>query len=609
MSAPVLLRPPTQHQLDPEQVRRAIQTATANLNPSERVAAAEAIARKVRRATRASRYRTPGELAKALDTTTVQTPALDVIDQHLVEVADGRCRRLGVFMPPQEGKSTRVAVYGALFLLLRNPDLRIVIASYEQGLAIRSGKAIRDAIETYGEGTPRQPTPLVDDKLSLGLADDSTSMANWQVAGHRGGVLSVGIGGAFTGRPADVLIVDDPIKDARAADSPLVRQRAWDWWTHVARVRLGPGGVVILVQTRWHEDDPAGRLIGQDMQNTRESRRWTWVSIPAQAEAPRPDDEARGRLPDALGRAPGEYLVSARGRSVIDWEETKIDVGGRAWSAIYQQHPTPHEGAVFRYLWLNRTRRAADAPLPASVVKAVAVDPSAGGSDEAGVVAGFRGRDGRAYLTDDRSGNMTSAQWSRVAWLLAIDTQADRLVWEKNLAGPTMARELTRAWELLQRQARTLRRHEQARSFSPDVEPAQAAALELATADAGGQTPTDDAVAEVLSQLDELTPERLARILQAPASGPCSLKGVAATVGKRTRATPVATAFETGRAVLVGHHPDLEQQATSWQEGQDSPDRMDAMVWLFTDLLSASPAGTVAPPTTTIPTGPITRSR
>lgn len=610
--APLLAPPRPVPVLTAARVRATIDRACAGLGPEQRAQAAERIAARIRDAYRPHRYPTPGALAQALDRGTVQTPALRLIDRHLCAVGDGQQRRVGIFVPPQEGKSTRVGVFGCLWLLLRNPDLRIAIASYEQALAVRSGKQVRDYLDTFGSGTRLRPTAPADDLLGLAVAEDSASMSVWQLAGHRGGVVSVGIGSGFTGRPADVLLIDDPVKDARAADSPLVRSRAWDWWTMTARTRLSPQGAVILIQTRWHEDDLAGRLIADDRARSRRS--WVWVNIPAQAEAPRPDDEKRGRLPDALGRPPGAWLVSARGRTPAEWEETRADVGGRGWAAGYQQHPAPTEGAVFRWVWFTRTRRSPDADLPASIVRAVAVDPSAGGSDEAGIVAGFRGRDGRAYLTHDRSGRMTSALWARQAWLLTIDTQADRLVWERNLAGPTMAADLRRAWALLQRQARVLARH------GGQLE---TAGLELARADAGITVPlsefTDEAgqreeadpeaVAEALEQLAELTPERLRRILTAPSSGPAALRPVQATVGKRTRATPVATAFETGRAALVGAFPDLEAQATTWQEGQDSPDRMDALVWLMTDLLAAQPAGTTPPPPGRIPTGPASRGR
>jgi hypothetical protein len=622
--APLLAPPRPVPRRTPDEVRHIMERATAHLTPAEKVTAAELIARRIHAETRAVRYRTPGDLARVLDPTTVQTPALDLIDRRLCDAGDGRITRLGIFMPPQEGKSTRVAIFGVLWLLLRNPNLRIAIASYEQGLALRSGKAIRDYIEAAGSGTRRWPVPITQDRLSLSVSEDTSAMAEWSLEGHLGGVLSVGIGGGFTGRPADVLVIDDPVKDARAADSPLLRQRAWEWWTHVARVRLAPGGLVIVVQTRWHEDDLSGRLIAQDRTRPAEERQWTWVNIPAQAETLRPDDEQRGRLPDALGRPPGEFLLSARRRALSDWQDVRADIGARSWSALYQQHPTPSEGAVFRFVWFDRTRRGPDTELPRAVVRSVAVDTSAGGSDEAGIVAGFRGNDGRGYLTHDRSGNYTEAEWSRVAWLLAIDTDADRVVWEKNLAGPTMKRALLSAWALLQRQCRVLARWRAVDPFTLEQDtPEEAAALEIARANAGITVPlsqyegredqregvSPEAVEEIRRQLEELSPDRVSKILRSPESGPASLVGVSATTGKRTRATPVAVAFETGRASLVGSFTDLEAQATSWLEGQDSPDRMDAMVWLFTDLLAAVPSGTIAPPVTTIPTGPITRSR
>lgn len=598
MTAPAL------DQLTSEQVRSIIDSRTAGLPPVARKLAAERIARAIRASRRATRYPTPGTLAAALDPTTIQTPALDIIDRELVRVGDGELTRLGIFMPPQEGKSTRTVVFGALWLLLRNPHLRIGIASYEAGLAIRSGKAIRDLIESHGSGTTANPTPLDDDLLSLSIADDSASMSNWHLAGYRGGVLSVGIGGAFTGRALDVLIVDDPVKDARAADSALVRQRAWEWYTQVARVRLSRNGPVIVVQTRWHEDDLSGRIIAQDRALPPERRKWALVNVPAQGTGPiRTGDD---RLPDSLDRPAGEYMLSARGRTADDFEDTRREVGERAWSAIYQQNPTPAEGAVFRWSWFTRTRRAPDAVLPASARTSVAVDPSAGGSDEAGIVGGFRGTDGRAYVTHDRSGVMSSALWARAAWLLAVDTTADVLVWEKNLAGPTMAADLRRAWELLRRQAVVLQRHA---TDADEPDAIRSAAVELARADAGGTDPDDTAVDELAAQLTELTPDRLTRILAAPITGYCQLRPVSATTGKRTRATPVAVAYETGRAVMVGTHPELEQQAGTWQEGQDSPDRMDAMVWLVTDLLgSARRGGTAPPPAGNIPTGPITRT-
>ncbi len=267
-----------------------------------------------------TRYVSPGGLAAFLDKTTVSTPALELLDYTLVEVNRGKCPRLIWSMPPQEGKSERVSRRFPLWLLLRNPNLRIAIASYELGVARRWGRAIRNDIAEHPE-------------LGLAVRPDTSAAHEWQLDGHRGGVYSVGIGGPLTGRPADVLIIDDPVKGRAEADSETYREVAWDWWTNVARTRLAPDAPVVLILTRWHEDDLAGRLIA--------AGGWRVVNIPAVCET-------EG---DPLDRIPGEYLISARGRTVAQWEEIRRDVGARVWSALYQGQPSPVEGGLLKRTW------------------------------------------------------------------------------------------------------------------------------------------------------------------------------------------------------------------------------------------------------------------
>lgn len=273
------------------------------------------------RSAAADRYPTPHDLAKDLDPRVVSTPALRLLDQTLIDVIEGRCKRLIWTMPPQEGKSQRVSRTFPAWALCRNPDLRIAIASYEVTTARRWGRAIRNDIKANEE------------RFGLRVSRDTASAGEWQLEDHTGGVYSVGIAGALTGRPVDVLIIDDPIKGRAEAESEVYRERAWDFWVETARTRLAPDAVVIVVLTRWHEDDLAGRLLKNDVRGE-----WRLVNIPAQAEA---DD-------DPLGRQIGEYLESARGRTVKDWEDTKQDVGARGWNSLYQGRPAPAEGALFK---------------------------------------------------------------------------------------------------------------------------------------------------------------------------------------------------------------------------------------------------------------------
>ncbi|HLH46772.1 MAG TPA: hypothetical protein VKV25_06395, partial [Acidimicrobiales bacterium] len=138
-----------------------------------------------------SRWASPGEMAQDLERTTLQTPALELIDQALVDVAEGRTERLVISMPPQEGKSQRASRRFPAWMLVRNPDLRIAIASFEFRTARRWGLAVRNDAVSH----------------NLFPIDPSQGAANeWVVAGHIGGIYSVGIGGALTGRPVDLLI-------------------------------------------------------------------------------------------------------------------------------------------------------------------------------------------------------------------------------------------------------------------------------------------------------------------------------------------------------------------------------------------------------------------
>ena len=272
-----------------------------------------------------SRWPTPGDLAHHLDPRTVQTPALDAIDQALIDLVNTPDGRLIITMPPQEGKSTRVAKDFVLWALHRNRDLRVVTASYGQQLANRNGRSIRNAITNHPE-------------LGLTVAADNGAAHEWQLAGHDGGVLSVGIGAGVTGRPADMLVIDDPIKDRKEADSEVYRDAVWDWWTDSASTRLAPGAPVVLILTRWHEDDLAGRLVAAE-----DGHLWRQLNIPAQADH-QPDEGET----DVLDREPGEFMISARGRTVRQWEAIRIRVGSRAWQALYQGRPSPPEGGMFR---------------------------------------------------------------------------------------------------------------------------------------------------------------------------------------------------------------------------------------------------------------------
>jgi predicted phage terminase large subunit-like protein len=283
------------------------------------------------------RFDTPGDLARAVDPKTVQTPALDLIDAALVKAFAVPDSRLIVTLPPQEGKSQRVTKTGVLWALVNNPDMRVGIASYAQTLAEGFGREIRNWI-TGNSGD--------EDELDLGLriARDNGSARRWQLNGHRGGVTCVGIGSGLTGRPLDALIIDDPFADAEQAGSQYYRDRVWEWWQAVASTRLAPGAPVIVILTRWHEDDLAGKLVAAE-----DGHLWQVINIPALAD----HDPTKGQA-DPLGREPGQWLTSARRRTTKQWEAIRVRSGSRVFNALYQGRPSPDTGNVWQRPWWRR---------------------------------------------------------------------------------------------------------------------------------------------------------------------------------------------------------------------------------------------------------------
>lgn len=271
---------------------------------------------------------TPGAMAQALDRGTVQTPALQLIDDHLAKVAAGDIDRLIINMPPQEGKSERTSRRFPLWMLHRDPNLRIAIVSFGHDVARRWGRRIRDDLRANPD-------------LGLTLSESTQAQHEFELLGYRGGVVCVGIKGGLTSRPVDLLIIDDPYKNADDADSTAWQDTVREFWTEVALPRLAPGAPVVIIQTRWREDDLSGWLATGE-----NAAEWTVLNIPAQAD----HDPDKGET-DPLGREPGEFLESARGRTSEDWQKKRREVGSRGWNALYQGRPAPAEGVIFHRDW------------------------------------------------------------------------------------------------------------------------------------------------------------------------------------------------------------------------------------------------------------------
>jgi predicted phage terminase large subunit-like protein len=159
-----------------------------------------------------------------------------LLNRKLVDVAAGRCPRLIVEMPPQHGKSQMVSQYGTAWALGTFPDKRIILSSYEAGFAAYWGRKSRDLLEEHG--------PRV---FGVKVSQKSSAADHWEIEGHQGMMNTAGVGGPITGKSADLLIVDDPIKNPEEAHSQVIREKIWEWFDNVAMTRLQPGAAVIVI--------------------------------------------------------------------------------------------------------------------------------------------------------------------------------------------------------------------------------------------------------------------------------------------------------------------------------------------------------------------------
>lgn len=255
--------------------------------------------------------------------------------EQLERVERGEVERLMLFCPPRTGK-TELLIRFIAWHVGRNPDKPILYASYGADLAWEKSGEARAIVasEDFGEVFP-----------AARLDPASRSVQRWRIAGHRAIVQAQGVGGPLTGKGGHLIVVDDPVKNRQDADSATMREATWKWYTSTLRTRLEPGGRIIVVMTRWHEDDLAGRLLAR-AQADGQADQWTVVKLPAIAKEH-----------DPLGREPGAALDPGR-YDVAELLRTKASIGERDWTALYDQEPRADEGNVFKAAWLNYVDRS-----------------------------------------------------------------------------------------------------------------------------------------------------------------------------------------------------------------------------------------------------------
>lgn len=254
----------------------------------------------------------------------IPAPHLIMLSQKIVDVATGRCPRLIVTMPPRHGKSELISRFAPAWFLGNFPNKKVILASYSDTFAAWWGRRARDVLEEHGE-----------DLFGVRINQESKSGAHWEVDRHEGVMVTAGVGGGITGKGAHFMVIDDPVKNSQDAASETIRDIHGEWWKSTARTRLQKGAGVILVMTRWHEDDLAGRMIADSMKG--EGDHWEVLNLPAFCE-----DES-----DALGREIDDVLWPEMFDK--DWmEQTKKALGTYWFSALYQQRPAPASGLLFK---------------------------------------------------------------------------------------------------------------------------------------------------------------------------------------------------------------------------------------------------------------------
>jgi predicted phage terminase large subunit-like protein len=243
-------------------------------------------------------------------------PHLQAVFQHIERVWDGGIKRLLITMPPQHGKTTGVTHRVPPYWMAHRPGTRVALASYSQN---------------YSNHLSSQAKRVASVAVKLGTKDAANE---WDCA-NGSSMYAVGVGGGITGRSVDLMIIDDPVKSREEADSQAFRERCWDWYIDDISTRLQENAPVILIMTRWHMDDLAGRILASE-----ERGKWHVLRLPAIAEEG-----------DQIGRTVGEPLCVDR--FSLETLEDRRKLSPETFEALYQGNPVPRGGSFFKRDWFT----------------------------------------------------------------------------------------------------------------------------------------------------------------------------------------------------------------------------------------------------------------
>ena len=327
-----------------------------------------------------------GEVYPFLEITPFHRTYYRILDMY----AQGKIRKLIVSVPPQHGKSVGASTLLPAYMLGINPDLRIAIASYSGTLASRFNRRVQRILESREYNTLFPDTTIKQGTKPAGYIRTSDEV---EIIGHKGELLSVGREGSLTGNRVDCFILDDLYKDAMEAQSPLVRENCWDWYTSVVRTRMHNTSREIIVFTRWHEEDLIGRLMATE--RVRMFERWSDVESICEDEWLYLNFEALKASPptEIDPRNKGEALWPEQHSAKLLENKRRLDPV--RFEAMYQGHPVTREGLLY-----GDGFREYDT-LPRDIVRRASyTDTADGGGDYLCSVAYGVDSDGVIYVTD-----------------------------------------------------------------------------------------------------------------------------------------------------------------------------------------------------------------
>ncbi len=329
-------------------------------------------------------------------------------------------------MPPRHGKSETASKYFPAWCV-GNLKKRVILTSYEASFAASWGRKARDVLEEWGQTL-----------YKVKVSSASSAADWWELAGGHGSMMTAGAGGAITGKGGDILIVDDPIKNAQEAQSALIKQRQWEWYQSTLYTRREPGAGVLIIQTRWAQDDITGRLL--DAANN-DGDKWMVLNLPAVAEV----DESITYDGFTYTRPQGEALWPDR-YPLAALTQTKINVGSRVWAALYQQRPAPDDGIVWRREYFaNRYR---EMPKLNVIVQAIDTAFKTGVGSDYSVIATWGGDGTNYYLLDVWCGQVEYPDLKRAIVDQAAKWSPTSILIEDAASGQSAIQELRRTTRL-----------------------------------------------------------------------------------------------------------------------------------------------------------------